>query len=63
MDEDRKTNNSMWIVEEYTEWLDKAIESVKGLYDECNSTDKSRLYIKLTTLQMAKEHFDNLKYN
>jgi len=29
MDEDRKTNNSMWIVEEYTEWLNKAIDSVK----------------------------------
>lgn len=63
MNEYRKQNNSQWIVDEYTEWIDKAVQDVEKLYNDCNSSDKDRLYIKLNTLKMAKNHFDDLKFD
>lgn len=63
MDEDRKTNNSTWVVDEFTEWIDNSVKNVEQLYNECNSSDKERLYTKLMTFKMVKEHFDELKYD
>ena len=53
-------SNSMWIVDEYWEWIHEAVYDVKQLYDNSNGTDKDRLYIKLKTLEMARDHFEQL---
>lgn len=43
--EDHKQNNSAWIVDEFTEWIDKTIVSVNDLCDK--SDIYSREYVRL----------------
>ena len=62
--EERKQNNSAWIVEEFTEWVDKAVDSVNDLCDKADvySSEYTRLLEKSRTLQMVKQKFEELKY-
>jgi len=62
MDE-HKQNNSSWIVDEFTEWIDKATKSVNGLCDNADvySSEYTRLLEKSRTLEMVRRKFEELK--
>lgn len=63
MDE-RKKNNSVWVVDEFSEWIEKAVVSVNDLCDSADvySQEYARLLEKSRTLEMVKQKFDELKY-
>ena len=64
MEEERKQNNSEWIVNEFTEWLDKAIASANDLCDNADvySREYNRWLEKSRTLEMVKRKFEELKF-
>ena len=61
---DRKQNNSEWVIDEFTEWVDKAIDSVNDLCDKSDvcSAEYTRLLEKSRTLQMVKGKLEELKF-
>jgi hypothetical protein len=57
-------NNSQWIVENFGEWIEKGLDSVKELYDNAtNENEKLRLLEKYNTLIMVSNKFEELKNN
>jgi len=63
MEENRKQNNSAWVVDEFTEWINKAVVSVNELCDKADaySSEYTRLLEKSRTLEMVKGKFEELK--
>lgn len=61
--EDRKQNNSAWIVDEFTEWIDKAVAETHKLANTATKAENARLYEKECTLRMVKTKFEQLKYD
>ena len=64
MDE-RKQNNSSWIVDEFTEWIDAAVASVKELCGKADvySSEYTRLLEKHRTLTMVQRKFEEFKFD
>ena len=54
-------NNSMWVIEEFNEWLNKAYKTIKELYEKADDEEKGRLKEKYYTIKMVVEKFEQLK--
>jgi|GEM_PF-2538770 len=59
--EDRKQNNSAWIVDEFTEWIDRAIRDIHELRFSAPDYEAIRLQNKESTLKIVKTKFEQLK--
>jgi hypothetical protein len=54
-------NNAVWIVNEFTEWLSKGVDSVDELYLNAKGDEKLRLLEKCNTMKMVLNKFEQLK--
>ena len=59
---DRKMNNAIWIIDEFSEWLDKSILAISELKNKSIKTEYGRLSEKESTLRMVKKKLEQLKY-
>ena len=56
-------NNSIWVIDEFTEWINEGIKSIEELANKTTGEEKIRLTEKLNTMIMVKGKLDELMYD
>lgn len=56
-------NNATWIVDEFTEWIEKSVREVHNLRLNAPGHEGVRLQEKESTLRMVKTKLEQLKYD